>query len=59
MSILEIKFTDMLFSFISYLENEKRASSHTVLAYKKDLEQFADFLKALLTWPILPEAGHH
>lgn len=33
----------MLESFINYLEFEKRASAHTVLAYKKDLEQFADF----------------
>lgn len=36
----------MLFSFITHLEYEKRASVHTVLAYRKDLEQFADFLKA-------------
>ncbi|WP_373520278.1 tyrosine-type recombinase/integrase [Aquiflexum sp.] len=33
----------MLESFINYLEYEKRASAHTVLAYKKDLEQFTDF----------------
>jgi integrase/recombinase XerC len=33
----------MLESFINYLEFEKRASAHTVLAYKKDLEQFGDF----------------
>lgn len=30
-------------SFINYLEFEKRASRHTVLAYKKDLEQFGEF----------------
>lgn len=30
-------------SFINYLEFEKRASQHTVLAYKKDLEQFGEF----------------
>ncbi len=29
--------------FISYLRNEKRYSGHTVLAYRKDLEQFDDF----------------
>ncbi|GAB3649284.1 tyrosine recombinase XerC [Echinicola sediminis] len=34
----------MLFSFINYLEHEKRASAHTVLAYQKDLEQFQEFL---------------
>ena len=33
----------MLESFINYLEFEKRASAHTVLAYRKDLEQFTDF----------------
>jgi integrase/recombinase XerC len=33
----------MLESFINYLEFEKRASAHTVLAYQKDLEQFSDF----------------
>lgn len=30
-------------SFINYLEFEKRASRHTVLAYRKDLEQFSEF----------------
>ncbi len=58
MSILEIKFTDMLFSFISYLENEKRVSPHTVLAYKKDLEQFVDFLKGAFDMADTTEAGH-
>lgn len=33
----------MVESFINYLEYEKRASPHTVLAYRKDLEQFAEF----------------
>ncbi|MGY6520230.1 MAG: tyrosine-type recombinase/integrase [Mongoliitalea sp.] len=33
----------MVDSFINYLEYEKRASAHTVLAYQKDLEQFAEF----------------
>jgi integrase/recombinase XerC len=33
----------MIDSFINYLEFEKRASAHTVLAYRKDLEQFSDF----------------
>lgn len=30
-------------SFINYLEFEKRASRHTVLAYRKDLDQFSEF----------------
>jgi integrase/recombinase XerC len=30
-------------SFISYLSFEKRTSSHTVIAYKKDLEQFVTY----------------
>lgn len=33
----------MVDSFINYLEYEKRASTHTVLAYRKDLEQFGEF----------------
>lgn len=33
----------MLDAFINYLEHEKRASPHTVLAYRKDLEQFGEF----------------
>ncbi|WP_026950536.1 tyrosine-type recombinase/integrase [Algoriphagus mannitolivorans] len=34
----------MIDSFINYLEFEKRSSAHTVLAYKKDLEQAAEFV---------------
>lgn len=30
-------------SFIDYLQYEKRYSSHTVIAYKKDLDQFVQF----------------
>ncbi|WP_340111075.1 tyrosine-type recombinase/integrase [Maribellus mangrovi] len=30
-------------SFINYLKYEKRYSSHTVVAYKNDLDQFADY----------------
>ncbi len=33
----------MIDSFINFLEHEKRASKHTVLAYQKDLEQFQAF----------------
>lgn len=31
--------------FLNYLEFEKRFSKHTVLSYKKDLEQFASYIK--------------
>lgn len=31
--------------FLNYLEFEKRFSKHTVVSYKKDLEQFSSFLK--------------
>jgi integrase/recombinase XerC len=34
----------MIESFINYLEFEKRSSSHTVLAYRHDLEQLQDFV---------------
>lgn len=48
----------MLFSFINYLENEKRASAHTVLAYKKDLEQFSEFLESAFGVNGLEAATH-
>ncbi|OOG69386.1 tyrosine-type recombinase/integrase [Algoriphagus sp. A40] len=35
----------MIDSFINYLEYEKRSSPHTVLAYRKDLEQVAEFVE--------------
>ncbi|MDN3205197.1 tyrosine-type recombinase/integrase [Algoriphagus sediminis] len=35
----------MIDSFVNYLQFEKKASEHTVLAYSKDLEQFSDFVK--------------
>jgi integrase/recombinase XerC len=34
----------MIESFISYLEHEKKASAHTVTAYRHDLEQFEEFI---------------
>ncbi|BDD08200.1 tyrosine recombinase XerC [Fulvitalea axinellae] len=33
----------MIETFLTYLEAEKRCSRHTVLAYRNDLQQFADF----------------
>ena len=32
-------------SFINYLRFQKRYSVHTIIAYKKDLEQFFDYLQ--------------
>jgi len=48
----------MLFSFLRHLEYEKRASSHTILAYRKDLEQFVDFLKISFQIDFPEEASH-
>ena len=35
----------MIERFIRYIQAEKRYSGHTVMAYKRDLEQFSSFLK--------------
>ncbi|WP_194774916.1 tyrosine-type recombinase/integrase [Pararhodonellum marinum] len=48
----------MLFSFIHYLEFEKRASPHTVLAYQKDLEQFQLFCKDSFGLEDISEAAY-
>ena len=37
----------MLQRFLRHIETEKRYSVHTVNAYKRDLEQFSDFVKIL------------
>lgn len=43
----------MIDAFFSYLENEKRYSPHTIIAYKKDLSQFQIYLKVFaLEMPI-------
>lgn len=39
-------FEDKLVDFLQYLRFEKRYSAHTLTAYRKDLEQFRDFLAA-------------
>jgi integrase/recombinase XerC len=36
---------DYIIKFIRYLEVEKAVSSHTVRAYRKDLEEFAEYVK--------------
>lgn len=48
----------MLDSFINYLEFEKRASTHTVLAYRKDLEQFSDFCQTAFEKEDISKAEH-
>jgi integrase/recombinase XerC len=35
-------------SFINYLKYEKRCSSHTVIAYKNDLDQFVEFCTKMI-----------
>ena len=35
----------MLQRFLRHIETEKRYSTHTVNAYRRDLEQFLDYLK--------------
>lgn len=35
-------------SFINYLQYEKRYSPHTVIAYKKDLDQFAEYYAEMI-----------
>jgi len=45
-------------SFINYLEFEKRASRHTVLAYQKDLAQFGEFFMLSFAKEDISTAGH-
>ena len=35
-------------SFISYMKYEKRYSSHTLVAYKKDLDQFVQYCTEMI-----------
>jgi integrase/recombinase XerC len=46
----------MIDSFLKYLEFERRLSRHTVLAYKTDLQQFADFINNTFS-ELKPEAA--
>lgn len=48
----------MIDSFINYLEHEKRSSSHTVLAYRKDLEQAQEFVNTSFSIEELSECSH-
>lgn len=48
----------MIDSFINYLEYEKRSSPHTVLAYRNDLEQVADFVSLSFEMNELTQCTH-
>ena len=48
----------MIDSFINYLEYEKRSSAHTVLAYRKDLEQAQDFVNLSFSIDDLSHCTH-
>lgn len=45
--------------FLDYLQKEKRFSQHTVLAYKKDLDQFFHHLSTHLQVTDIAEVDHH
>ena len=44
---MNINHAKLVYFFLSYLQNEKRLSSHTVLAYKTDLQQFQVFMNSV------------
>lgn len=48
----------MIDSFINYLEYEKRSSPHTVLAYRKDLEQALEFVELSFEIKELSQCAH-
>lgn len=48
----------MIQTFLKYLSSEKRYSSHTLAAYKKDLDQLKDFLRAEFEIIALEQAKH-
>jgi integrase/recombinase XerC len=48
----------MIESFIAYLEYEKRSSSHTVVAYRKDLEQAQEFVSTSFSIEELSSSTH-
>ncbi|HLO43072.1 MAG TPA: tyrosine-type recombinase/integrase [Leadbetterella sp.] len=55
MNINHAKLVDF---FLSYLQNEKRLSSHTVLAYKTDLQQFQVFMNSVSPDFEIPASQH-
>lgn len=48
----------MIDSFINYLEFEKRSSSHTVVAYRHDLEQLLEFVSLSFEIQDIAECTH-
>lgn len=48
---------NILNDFINYLTHQKRYSSHTIAAYKKDLEQFFNFLDTNYSEIKIPEVS--
>ncbi len=45
--------------FIGYIQNQKRFSKHTVLAYSKDLDQFLNHITENLQITSIHEVDHH
>ena len=45
-------------TFINYLQYEKRFSTHTIIAYEHDLEQFATFLQDTYSLTSMLEVRH-
>jgi integrase/recombinase XerC len=48
----------MIDSFINYLAYEKKASAHTVTAYRHDLEQFQEFVTISFEKQSIEDVGH-
>lgn len=48
----------MIESFINYLEHEKRSSTHTVMAYRQDLEQALAFVSQSFSLDSLESCSH-
>lgn len=48
----------MIDSFINYLEYEKKASAHTVTAYRHDLEQLQEFVSQSFEIQTIQDLGH-
>jgi integrase/recombinase XerC len=48
----------MVESFINHLEFEKRTSRHTIIAYRKDLEQFEEFSRLSFEQEDISKADH-
>ncbi len=49
---------DYIDEYLTYIRAEKNFSPHTVLAYKKDLNSFLDFLQSELKVKIIPDFIH-